>query len=360
MQHLEQIKSVFEEYYNWSRYRISFLGNLISAIIRSRSVNMQKVAENIEGKAKTQSNYRRIQRLFKEQEFDFDITARLLSTVLPEDEQWILTMDRTNWKLGKSNINILVLAVAYKGMAIPLLWKFLTKEEEGVNIGKRGNSDTAERKELMESFIKIFGKERIKALTADREFIGEKWFEWLIQEDIPFVIRIRNNILLDQEEFDAVHVDELFKDVKKDEFYTFGKTTLFGQALHLGGIRSSKAKEPLVVVSNKAMDKETIPLYQKRWEIETMFGAMKSRGFNFEESKINEEEKINKLMALLCISFMWSILAGEYRAKQEPIANKKKPLQDLPNQESFQTWARVAQKRIGQFNDQEEGVFCVA
>ena len=188
MQHLEQIKSVFEKYYDWSRYRISFLGNLISAIIRSRSVNMQKVAENIEGVAKTESNYRRIQRLFKEQKFDFEMTARLLSTILPEDEQWILTMDRTNWKLGKSNINLLVLAVAYKAMAIPLLWKFLTKEEDGVNIGKRGNSDTKERKELIESFIKIFGKERIKVLTADREFIGKDWFEWLIQEDIPFVI----------------------------------------------------------------------------------------------------------------------------------------------------------------------------
>jgi hypothetical protein len=32
--------------------------------------------------------------------------------------------------LGKSNINLLVLGVAYKGMAIPLLWKFLTIEEE--------------------------------------------------------------------------------------------------------------------------------------------------------------------------------------------------------------------------------------
>ena len=145
MQHLERIKSVFEQYYGWSRYRIGFFGNLISAIIRSRSVNMQKVAENIEGTAKTESNYRRIQRLFKEQEVDYDMTARLLSTILPDDEQWILTMDRTNWKLGKSNINLLVLAVAHEGMAIPLLWKFLTKEEDGVNRGKRGNSDSKDR-----------------------------------------------------------------------------------------------------------------------------------------------------------------------------------------------------------------------
>jgi len=31
------------------------------------------------------------------------------------------------------------------------------------------------------------------------------------------------------------------------------------------------------------MDNSTISTYQKRWEIETMFGALKSKGFNFED-----------------------------------------------------------------------------
>ncbi len=36
---------------------------------------------------------------------------------------------------------------------------------------------------------------RIKGLLADREFIGDKWMGWLIEEKIPFNIRIRNNEL---------------------------------------------------------------------------------------------------------------------------------------------------------------------
>ncbi|WP_265578869.1 hypothetical protein [Psychrobacter sanguinis] len=31
-----------------------------------------------------------------------------------------LTIDRTNWKWGKSNLNIFMLGVVYKGIAIPL------------------------------------------------------------------------------------------------------------------------------------------------------------------------------------------------------------------------------------------------
>jgi hypothetical protein len=361
LKHIKQMTEVLSEYYDWDPRRLPFFANMLSAIIRSRSVNMQKVAESIEGAAMTESNYRRIQRLFQKQAFDYEMTARLLSTILP-DEPWVLAMDRTNWKLGDANVNVLVLAVAHEGMAIPLLWKFLTKEDdEGNTVGKRGNSDYKERQALMEQFVSLFGVKRIKALTADREFIGKEWFEWLMDKDIPFVIRIRNNLLLDQDQLDARTVEELFAHVRKNEFCAFGETTLFGQKLQLGGIRSSKSDEALVVVSNRPMDKETIAIYRKRWEIETMFGALKSRGFNFEESKISEESKVEKLMALLSLSFMWSILAGEYRQEQSPIALKKKSEpENLPHQESFQAWTGVAQKRIGQFKAQKEGIFRVA
>ena len=356
MEHLEDMREVFEKYYKWNKRRIGFFGNLISAIIRSRSVNMQKVAENIEGKAKTESNYRRIQRIFKDQDIDFDMTARLLSTILPSKENWVLTMDRTNWKLGKSNINLLVLGVSYKGMAIPLLWNFLTKEESLIEC-KRGNSNFQERKELLEKFISIFGVGRIKALTADREFIGQEWFEWLNEKNIPFVIRIRNNSVIDTNEFDSENVKELFKYVRKNEFCAFGKTSIFNTQLHLGGIRASKSEEPLIVVSNRKIDKKTIAIYKRRWEIETMFGALKSKGFNFEESKISEKLKVEKLMAFLSISFIWSILAGDYRSIDKAIAYKKR---ELSNQEPFQIWFRVAKKRISQFHNQKEGVFAIA
>ena len=196
----EELKEVFGKYYPWHKERIDVLEKFISALIRSRSVNLQKVAESMEGRAKVESNYRRIQRLFKEQVIDYKVTAQLLSTILPNDEKWVLTMDRTNWKLGKSNVNLLVLGVAYKGMAIPLLWKFLTIEEEIdgelIERGKRGNSNTEERKDMLSEFIEIFGVEKIASLTADREFIGEEWFTWLKEKKIPFVIRLKSNSLI--------------------------------------------------------------------------------------------------------------------------------------------------------------------
>lgn len=75
-------------------------------------------------------------------------------------------MDRTNWKLGITHINFLVLAVVRNDVAIPLLWSLLPKQ---------GNSNTQERQCMMDHFIRLFGVERITYLTADREFRGRKW-----------------------------------------------------------------------------------------------------------------------------------------------------------------------------------------
>ncbi len=61
-------------------------------------------------------------------------------------------------------------------------------------LNKRGNSDTKERIALIQRFISHFGKDRIVNVFADREFIGEQWFTWLIEQDINFCIRVKASL----------------------------------------------------------------------------------------------------------------------------------------------------------------------
>lgn len=60
----------------------------------------------------------------------------------------------------------------------------------GVLLGA-GTSSTAERKALMKRYLRIFGARSIKILLADREFIGSHWFEFSINNNIPFAIRLK-------------------------------------------------------------------------------------------------------------------------------------------------------------------------
>ena len=45
----------------------------------------------------------------------------------------------------------------------------------------------------MERFIRLFGRDSIKCLVADREFVGNEWFQWLNDNAIQYHIRIRDN-----------------------------------------------------------------------------------------------------------------------------------------------------------------------
>ena len=54
-----------------------------------------------------------------------------------------------------------------------------------------------------------------------------------------------------------------------------------------------------------------------------MFKAFKSQGFNLEDTHLTKKERIEKLLALMAIAFVWSYIAGEFYEKIEPIKLKK-------------------------------------
>ena len=97
---------------------------------------------------------RRLQRFLACYVLDLDLIARMIFSLLPVKQGLVLTMDRTNWNYGKTDINVLLLGVTYKNVAFPLLFRLLPK---------RGNSSTTERIDIIERFIRLFGKDCIDA-----------------------------------------------------------------------------------------------------------------------------------------------------------------------------------------------------
>lgn len=113
--------------------------------------------------ASVESSFRRIQLFMTDFDFPMRIISIFILGVLPEKNHLILVLDRTNWKFGNSNINILMLRICYKNIAIPIMFKMLDK---------RGNSDPNERIDLITQFIDWFEKYCIDCWLADRVFIG--------------------------------------------------------------------------------------------------------------------------------------------------------------------------------------------
>ena len=125
---VHELKVILAEHLHWHGARISFLAQFLLAMLKVRSVNLAELATGFAGNAKVDSHYIRLQRFFRSFEFNQDDIARLVVRLIPVGEgPWRLTMDRTTWQFGKTDINLLVLGIAYRDIAIPIFWTVLAK-----------------------------------------------------------------------------------------------------------------------------------------------------------------------------------------------------------------------------------------
>lgn len=309
-----ELMNIISGNFGWNKARVTCFVNMLVALLITGTVNLTKIARAMPGNAEQASRYRRVTRFFANYAIDFDVIAIFIFKLFfVHGGTWYLTMDRTNWQWGESDINILTLAIVFKGIAIPIYWELLDK---------RGNSDTKERIAIVQKFIDRFGKDCIAAILADREFIGNDWFHWLKQYGISFVIRIKKNLLTTDSRGRPVRVDTLFRGLKPtEERVLYGVRMLMGQAVYLSALWLHGGE--LLVVATDHAPGTAITTYGFRWEIETLFSCLKGRGFNFEDTHITEPVRIKKLFVLLAIAFCWAHKTGEWRHEQKPIKIKK-------------------------------------
>lgn len=287
--------------------RVKLICLFITALCKTKTINYDRIASAFDTKADKNSSYRRIQRFMKDYDFPMKIVSTLIFNILPFKGNLVLVLDRTNWKFGEHNINILMLGVSYKNVAFPLMFKMLDK---------RGNSDTEERIDLLRKYIEWFGKLSIDCLLADREFVGGKWLEFLNDEKIRYHIRIRNNFTIysyqKQEEMKAFW---LFNNLKVGEFYHYPKIVeLHGQRCYLSGTktidRDGKMEFLIIVSFNKP--EQAMEYYKQRWQIETLFRGLKSSGFNIESTHVTDLDRLEKLFSLTMVAFVWCYKVGDY------------------------------------------------
>jgi hypothetical protein len=314
MKGFKELTSILGENVAMSKFRLECLAILVLSLIIANTTNLKRLCLFCDTGTKRDSRYRRLQRFFSNVEFDLDkLGLFLVSLFFESDDAMYLALDRTNWKYGKKNVNILVLAAVYRGVAIPIRWKLLDKQ---------GNSNTEERTKIVSDFIEVFGSHRIAGLLGDREFIGKEWFKYLQNCGMPFVMRIKENTLV-MNKGTELHVRNLFLDLSVGQKRILrSPRSIWGLDLYLSAVRSKDGR--LVIVATMDPQIDAITLYGHRWEIESLFACLKGRGFDFEETRITEPTRIATMLAVLAIGFAWAHKTGEWVAENiKPITIKK-------------------------------------
>lgn len=295
---------------------------LIQCIIRCRTVNLNKCkteAGAILGRKtlKLHNVYTQFIRFFKMKSIDafcVGITWLLINLIGFQGDVYMV-MDRTNWKIGKININVLFVGLLLPNQIfIPIIWQ---------NLDKRGNSSEKERIALMERFCQVWQEQSSIKITllADREFIGVKWFSFLRVLKWDVVIRLRSQDYLSQVAIElnktTFKTECLVKRKVKSNGFFQSKIKLNGEDFYYTVFpntakRRNQAKQDKYLILLTDIQDLTLisQAYKYRWGIEVYFYHCKTNGFNLEDLNLKNLQKAQLMMGLVAIAYVLCIING--------------------------------------------------
>lgn len=293
------LQGILRPHVGLGKSRLETLCLIMIGMLNARTVNLTHLASQRPSRTLIASTYRRLQRFFQHVRLAPDWSVPLLAAMIGSD-RWILVLDRTNWKIGRSEVNFLVLAAVTRRLRVPLIW---------VPLPHGGNSATADRMALIRRYLAHFAASSIRILLADREFIGADWLKFLNDNNIPFAIRIRENLRVTDE---AGHELTLYARLRlarrtrtfRARLGTRDEADRSGAPLFTFAAKRLKG-EWLIVVSNQPA-RTALDAYRKRWAIECLFGDAKTRGLNLEDTRLTCPRKLDLLMAIVALVLVWA------------------------------------------------------
>lgn len=309
MQSNEQaLYNAMAPHFTCDKRRVQFLSCLLVGLLKLTSCSLAQWSRAINQPTQRSSRFKRLQRFLKSFRFAARLYARLVWSLYGQGQRVVLTLDRTEYQQGGQWIQLLVLGIAYQGMSIPLLWH---------SANRRGNASAVARGSLLRAFRQWIQPQHQQQvyLTADREFIGAE----MRQAGLIPVIRLRANAQVSHQGkqqavhrlFECAHLRVLRK-----------PRQVYGSRLYLAGMKLASG-EYLLLMSDRYLP-HIAQVYAQRWEIETLFGAYKSRGFELESCRVNQHRRIRCLLFVLSVGVLWAIHTGEWLLSQGSVIPLKK------------------------------------
>jgi len=304
------LRDTLVPYLGLSKDRVETLALIVVAMVSARTVNLSHLAAERPGRVQVASTYRRLQRFFQHVRLGPDWAAPLVAemTGLRASKRWDLALDRTQWQIGGHEVNFLVLAAVTRRFRLPLMWTM---------VRSRGTSSTRQRIALMRRYLRLFDVSTIRLLLADREFVGHEWMDFLNENNIPFAIRLRENLRITTEEGYQLTLDARLHWRRR------GKTLTgwLGVGRDRGRHRLSFAAKPLaakpfgdgewLVVATNAKPRFALDAYRRRWAIECLFADAKTRGLNLEDTRLTDPRKLALLMGIVALAVAWAARAAK-------------------------------------------------
>lgn len=181
-----------------------------------------------------------------------------------------------------------------------------------------------DRQGLLNKFNNEFGKERIQYVVADREFDGREWLSHLKDSKISYVQRLKENtICMSNSRGEMVRAKDLCHQIGVGEKESFGERRIYKRDnFHTNITVTRSSKGNVVMLAHSEDINDPTYAYGFRWGIELGFRAMKTGGFNIEDTGLTHPNRITTLYRIIAILTALSYRGGMLIGDIIPIKTK--------------------------------------
>jgi hypothetical protein len=282
----------------------------VYGLFKARSCHLGRVADELPLEGKKESIIRRSKRwVMNPRLVPESLYRKLIAQWLahwPDGKELVLIFDRTE---VADRFNVLMLAVGFRGRAIPLTWDILSH---------KGACCFAEQKKLLDRIEPSLPTQAHIALMGDSEFRSVRLFRYASLRDWDYALGHKGDTLIFREDLQRwQRLDELpvkpgkpiyLEGILLTQKYRFGPTNLIA-------FWDDEDDCVRYRITNRPANGFTFQWTRIRSWIEGLFRDYKSGGFQLDKTRLEHPDRLDHLLLVMAIAMLWFVAIGRRLVK---------------------------------------------
>lgn len=216
-----------------------------------------------------------------------------------------------DWTKLPGDIQCLMIALPYRGRAIPLLWRLVWSYDF-----KRVDSQNKIEEELIAVFLTLVPLGKRIVVLADRGFGRASFIAFLKECGVLFTLRVKSGVMITTQKGRMIRLRSQHLVPNKPRIWTRVAYRSDGvvRGVHVIGVVATGSDDPWFLVSNLKRPARAIAQYETRFHIEEWFKDMKHE-LSICTIRTRSVERINRLLLIASVAYgvLMTIAALAYR-----------------------------------------------
>jgi len=290
--------------------RIVTLTKMLYAIINSGQSSLSRIGSEMPGGSDVESRVKQAKRWLDSKYSDYESFflphIQPLLQGLANHGPLLIAIDGS--EVGQDCMALMV-SVVWRKRALPVCWL--------VRKGKKGHMSVNLHVEVLEQLATILPQGKEIVLLGDGEFDGYPVQAFCQKQHWKYALRTSKSNIITTGGGETFAIGQLYPMPGHDhwliEEVRFTKEG-YGPVNCLVW-HSEQYSEPIFLVSNLEWAKDIMEYYTRRFSVETIFGDIKSRGFNIHKVKISDPQRLNDLLIVVCMAFLLVFALATFQDK---------------------------------------------